>query len=191
MKFEKKLEFLHKDKKCEFRTIFCSDITNNYISGLKKGNKYIGNIPINVNKHSQMKYINNIIESKRDTICGLFVNSELIGTAGIQYSYSKNFLKDTNLKINNIATIGIFIFNKNFRGKGYGKAMLWASIFLTNMCQNTIWFGVCTEKENPITYKLNIDIGFKLFYENERLYKFYLDYTQLIKPDFINRINVN
>ena len=52
------------------------------------------NIPIDVSFTSQKKYINDILLSKRDTICGLFINKILVFKSCIT---NVNFLYPTQL----------------------------------------------------------------------------------------------
>ena len=73
---------------CEFKSLHETDVSQDYVSGLKYQKEYIMNIPSLVSFSSQKKYINDILYSKGDAICGLFINNELVGTAGIQSSTS-------------------------------------------------------------------------------------------------------
>jgi RimJ/RimL family protein N-acetyltransferase len=177
MKFKKKLDFLYDEQKCEFRSIFGSDLTDEYISELKKGNKYIENIPVNVNKQSQSGYINTIVESENNVICGLFVNSKLIGTAGIQ-----------NIGSNSISTIGLYIFDQNVRGQGFGKAIVWASCFLANLCENVEDFGAGMKKTNIPSFKSFTSCGFQISIRSDESYKVNLNIKDLLKPK--NIVNV-
>ena len=179
MKFGKKIEFFHKDKECELRTIFDFDVTDNYILGLQNENKYLDNIPINVNKDSQMKYINSIIESEKDTICGLFVDSELIGTAGIQ-----------GIDADSTSTIGIFIFDQSVRGQGFGKTIVWASCFLANLCNGVTCFGAGMKKTNIPSLRSFLSCGFQIVEETSDIYKVTLKIKNLLQPSFISKINI-
>ena len=98
------------DLTCEFRTLNESDVSQDYINGLKDQKKYIEKIPIHISVSSQKKYINDILYSKGDAICGLFINNELIGTAGVQQSIK--FLQYIEVPTEFVAAIGIFVFNK-------------------------------------------------------------------------------
>ena len=89
MDLGRSLLFRIKDASCEFRTINEIDVSQEYIDGLNEQNEYIENIPGEVSFYSQKKYIKDIINSKNDSICGLFFDGELVGTAGIQLSLSE------------------------------------------------------------------------------------------------------
>ena len=47
-----------------------------------------------------------------------------------------------------LATVGIFIFNKSYRGTGLGKALVWASTYLFHECTQIKWFGAGMQKNN-------------------------------------------
>ena len=81
MELDKSLFFKIKDMNCEFRTLHDSDVSKEYVDGLKQQTKYIMNIPKNVSISSQKKYVKDILYSTDDTICGLFINNKLIGSA--------------------------------------------------------------------------------------------------------------
>ena len=112
MELEKSILFKFNDYTCEFRNLNESHVSQDYIIGLKAQKKYIENIPIDSSFSSQKNYINDILYSKGDVICGLFLNNELVGTAGIQSSTT--FLKHIKIPAEYIATIGIFLFKNNF-----------------------------------------------------------------------------
>jgi len=84
MELEKYILFKMNDMNCEFRTLYGTDISQNYLNGLKDQKNFIQEIPTNVSISSQRKYINNILYSKGDIICGLFINDNLVGTTGVQ-----------------------------------------------------------------------------------------------------------
>ena len=110
MELDKSLFFKIKDMNCEFRTLHDSDVSKEYVDGLKQQTKYIMNIPKNVSISSQKKYVKDVLCSKDDTICGLFINNKLVGTAGVQSS--RSFLLSNKVTTEYVATIGIFLFNK-------------------------------------------------------------------------------
>ena len=47
-----------------------------------------------------------------------------------------------------VATVGIFVFNNRYRGMGLGKVLVWAATSLFHHCMKTEWFGAGMEKEN-------------------------------------------
>ena len=110
---------------CEFRTLHDSDVSKEYVDGLKQQTKYIMNIPKNVSISSQKKYVKDILYSTDDTICGLFINNKLVGTTGIQ-SFTL-YLQHIEVPAKFVATIGIFLFDKNYRGMKLGTTLVMGS----------------------------------------------------------------
>lgn len=168
---------------CEFRTLYETDVSHDYVNGLKKQKKYIKNIPIHVNVSSQKIYINDIIYSKGDTICGLFINNELVGTAGVQSSTS--FLQYIKVPAEYVATIGIYLFNKNYRRMGLGKTLVWAATYLYHNSIQAEWFGASMAIENIPSFKSFLSCGFRQIYEDGGSCKVLLNYSELTKPAFI------
>jgi predicted GNAT family N-acyltransferase len=128
MELDKSLFFKIKDMNCEFRTLHDSDISKEYVDGLKQQTNYLLHIPKNVSVSSQKKYLKDILYSKDDTICGLFINNKLVGTAGIQSSTL--YLQYIEEPAKFVATIGIIIFDKNYRGMKLGTTLVWAATYL-------------------------------------------------------------
>jgi len=191
MELDKYLSFKVGKLSCLFRTINSSDVTQSYVDGLVEETKYIENIPENINISNQKKYIDNTINSKYQTICGLFLDKVLVGTAGIQLSLSESFSRHADLKLNKIATIGIFIISKTYRGMGLGKTLVWASTYLFNKCTSREWFGAGMQKENVQSYKSFISCGYKAFESEIDLNDYVLiNITDLIKPEIINRVTL-
>ena len=185
MDLGRSLLFKIKDTNCEFRTINETDVSQEYIDGLKEENKYIENIPANVSFSMQKKYIKKIIDSKNNTICGLILDGALVGTAGIQLSDSDSSAQDSNNEFKKLSNIGIFIFSKNYRGKGLGKTLVWAATYLFHNVSKLEWFGAGMEKENIPSLKSFISCGFKQVDKGEESYKVLLNYSGLVKPKFI------
>lgn len=84
MKLEKRLNFTIGNSECVFRTLAPGDVSQTYIDALNKARAVIDNVPEDIDIEWQRNYIEETLKSPCDTICGLFVGSELIGTAGIQ-----------------------------------------------------------------------------------------------------------
>ena len=190
MELEKALTFDIVNSSCEYRTIYEFDVNQAYISGLKEQTQYIENIPDNVSISSQKKYIKEILASKSDTICGLFLNSELVATAGVQLSFSESFLQNIDTPVNKVATIGIFVFNKSYRGMGLGKALVWAATYLFHECIQTKWFGAGMEKENVPSLKSFLSCGFRKVYQNEKYQKVLFNISELKKPESISNYKI-
>jgi len=185
MELEKSILFKINDLNCEFRSINVSDISQDYIDGLKDQNKYIENIPAEVSFSSQKNYVEETLISEGDTICGLFLDSVLVGTAGVQLSLLKSFLKNINTPVDTLATVGIFVFNKSYRGMGLGKTLVWAAMYLFHNSTQTEWFGAGMAKENTPSLKSFMSCGFRQVYEDEENYKVLLNYSEITKPEFI------
>ena len=183
MELRKYILFKMNNMNCEFRILYSTDISQNYLNGLKDQKKYIQNIPTHVSIPSQRKYINNILYSKGDIICGLFINDNLVGTAGVQSS--KTFLLSNEVTAEYVATIGIFLFNKKYRGLGLGKTLVWAATYLYQNSIQVEWFGAGMAKENIPSLKSFLSCGFREIYEDEKNIRVLLYYSELKKPEFI------
>ena len=183
MELDKSLLFKIKDMSCESRTLHDSDVSKEYVNGLKQHTKYIMNIPNNVSISSQKKYVKDVLCSKDDTICGLFINNKLVGTAGIQSSTL--YLQYIEGPAKFVATIGIFLFDKNYRGMKLGTTLVWAATYLYHNCVQVEWFGAGMEKENIPSLKSFLSCGFRKIYEDKENCKVLLNYSELTKPEFI------
>jgi RimJ/RimL family protein N-acetyltransferase len=186
MELKNYLLFKIDDFNCEFRTLSEIDVSNNYINGLREQTEYIKNIPADLTISKQKKYIKKILLSEGDTICGLFFNRELVGTAGVQSSNS--LLKYIEVPAESAATVGIFLFKKSFRGRGLGKTLVWAATSLFNHSTKVEWFGANMKKRNIPSLKSFLSCGYNNIYENKNEYKVLINYSELIKPDNIKNI---
>ena len=183
MELDKSLFFKIKDMNCEFRTLHDSDVSKEYVDGLKQQTKYIMNIPKNVSISSQKKYVKDILYSTDDTICGLFINNKLIGTAGIQSSTS--YSQYIEIPAEYVASIGIFLFNKGYRGMGLGKTLVWSATYLCHNAIQADWFGAGMAIENIPSLQSFLSCGFRQIYEDEENCIVLLNYPELTKPRFI------
>jgi len=190
MELEKLLTFEIKDKKLLFRTIVESDVTEDYVTGLREQAEYIENIPNNINISNQKEYVNNTNFSEYNTICGLFLDEVLVGTAGVQLSLSDSFLKNIDIQVAMLATVGIFIFNKSYRGMGLGKILVWASTYLFHECTRIEWFGAGMAKENIPSLKSFLSCGFQKVYEDYEVCKTLLNQSNLVTPSFIHGVKL-
>jgi hypothetical protein len=185
MELDRTLLFKIRDMNCAFRTIYEKEVSQEYIAGLMEQTKYIENIPADVSISKQKKYIKDTLNNKIDTISGLFINGELVGTAGVQQSLSESFLRNTDVNVDNLATVGIFIFNKKFRGLGIGKATVWAATSLFYKCTKIEWFGAGMEKENIPSYKSFLSCGYHDVLNKGKYYKVMINISDLKKPEFV------
>jgi len=190
MELVKSISFTFNNKNCEFRTIQETDVNQHYADGLKQQMKYIENIPSNVSVQTQKKYIKDILSSKNNTISGLFINGKMVGTAGVQQSLSKSFLRNIDINVERLATVGIFIINKEFRGMGIGKIMVWAVTYLFYICTKVEWFGAGMEIENTPSYKSFLSCGYKNVAKNSKYFKVLINIKELKKPKTISDVSI-
>ena len=140
----------------------------------KKAKKYLSHKPEDISQKKQQDYVNKIVKSKNDIICGLFINSSLIGTAGIQ-----------NLLSDKLPTIGIFIFHKNKRGRGLGKTIVWSGSYLINKSLGITHIYANMDKSNVPSLKSFLSCGYKIIKENKSKYWVNVDINNLLTPTFI------
>ena len=183
MELEKSILFKVSDMNCEFRAIHETDVSQDYVNGLKEQKEYISNIPIHVSISSQKKYINDILYSKGDAICGLFINNELVGSTGVQSSTS--FLQYIEVPVEFVTTIGIFLFNKKYRGIGLGKVLVWSATYLCHNYTRAEWFGAGMAIKNIHSLKSFLSCGFRQIYKDKENCMVILNYPELTKPEII------
>ena len=183
MELGKAILFKIKNMNCEFRTLRETDVNHDYVNGLKDQKIYIENISIHVSVSSQKKYINDILSSKGNTIGGLFINNELVGTAGVQSSTS--YSQYIEIPAEYVASIGIFLFNKGYRGMGLGKTLVWSATYLCHNAIQADWFGAGMAIENIPSLQSFLSCGFRQIYEDEENCIVLLNYPELTKPRFI------
>jgi hypothetical protein len=190
MELEKSIFFTFNNMDCEFRTIHEMDVNQHYVDGLKQQKEYIENISSNVSVQTQKKYIKDILSSKNNTISGLFINGKMVGTAGVQQSLSKSFLRNIDANVEKLTTIGIFIFYKKFRGIGIGKIIVWAATYLFYKCTKVEWFGAGMEIENTPSYKSFLSCGYKNVAKDSKYFKVLINIKDLKKPITINNVSI-
>ena len=173
---------------CEFRTLHDSDVSKEYVDGLKQQTKYIMNIPKNVSISNQKKYVKDVLCSKDDTICGLFINNKLVGTAGIQLSTL--YLQYIEVPVKFVATIGIYLFDKNYRGMKLGTTLVWAATYLYHNCVQVEWFGAGMAIESIPSLKSFLSCGFRPVYEYKGNCKVLVNISELIKPKLIKDVAI-
>ena len=188
MELNKSISFKIYDLICEFKTLHNVDVKKEYVDGLREQTEYIENIPADVSISKQQKYIQEILLSEGDTICGLFINNKLVGTAGIQSSTL--FLQYIEVPAKFVAMIGIFLFDKNYRGMKLGTTLVWAATYLYHNCVQVEWFGAGMEKENIPSLKSFLSCGYRKIYEDKENCKVLLNYSELTKPRFIKDITI-
>ena len=182
MIFSKKLRFISAGKECLFKTISENDVTYSYVNGLKRQNKYLLNTHNTITIEWQKKYVNELLVSEVKTICGLFVDGKLIGTATVK--------KIKKSKTITIGIIGIFIFDISSRGKGFGKLLVWCSCYLAHHSTALNIFGAGMEKNNIASLHSFLACDFIIIDENDKYYNVEVNIDKLLKPKKINNIEV-
>jgi RimJ/RimL family protein N-acetyltransferase len=177
MEFTKKLGFVIEEKPGLFRSLRAEDVTEAYVQALRKQRSYLCNNPEDITIHWQQDYIEKIRSSPHNAICGLFLGSELIGTAGMQ-----------NIKRGETTTFGIFIIDTESRGKGYGKTLVWSSCYLLSKVYLIESFGAGMEKANIPSLKSFFACGFKIVEEDAKFFKVGLNAQELHTPPFIKDV---
>ena len=130
MELDKCLALSLRAEKCLFRVVFPREVTESYIIGLREQRRYLINTNKKLSLLEQSTYVARILESPNDLLMGLFVKGELVGTSGIQTfgePCQEGISSDASY-----ATMGVFVFDPSDRGKGHGKTMIWAGVYLLN-----------------------------------------------------------
>lgn len=188
MKIPGHLQFSVNGEKHIFRTLEPQDIDMAYVLALRQQIAFIENRTNDITIECQRKYVNNILESEIDTICGLFSGSQLIGTSGIQnLSRDKGKNRKIRMAVGSTpnCTLGVFVLNDLMRGRGYGKALVWSSCYLS-YCQLGInLFEASVRKQNIESLKAFIACGFKISEESEVGANLELKVNELVQPKHV------
>lgn len=179
MKTKKKIVLRTLDKnyiiiKCFSRNEFRKSFLNKYVNFLKK-NKYISYKPKNYLE--QIIYLKNINKSKDKIIFLLEFNKKFVGTIGVQ-KVKKNIM------------LGILIFERKVKNKGYSKYFLYGCLkFVKHLYGNNNYFaGV--KKNNFKSIYLFKSLGFKIRVKSQKGYLFYLNYKKIKIPKFIDVFSI-
>jgi len=194
MKLEKELKFtIHHNSQCLFRILSPEDVSQSYINALKSSRGPIKNVPEDIDIKWQQGYIKKILQSPCDTICGLFIGSELIGTSGIQnLSAGGSDNRAIELAQGHTCgcTLGILVLDEALRGRGYGKTLVWAACYLANNCCGVGTFAASMGKTNLPSLKSFLACGFQVREESPGGVNVELKIGELVKPEFVERIIV-
>ena len=164
---------------CEFAPIGEDDVTQNYVKGLQNQKTYIENTQADINLEKQKEYVKKIRLSKDDGMFGLFVDGDMVGSSGVQ-----------NIKGPGYTTIGIFVFDKNDRGKGYGKILVWASSYLLSQTLGCSQFSAGMKKKNMASFKSFKACGYTILKETEDAYILKITASDLMAPDGIDGVKL-
>ena len=125
--------------------------------------------------------------SKNNSIFGLYKNSKLIGTSSIQNNSS--YLKKAKLHDKNCSTFGILIFDNDSLGQGLGKVLVWCVSKMIFESKLSKLIAADMKKNNYKSLKSFLACGFNIIYEDDILYKIFLDIKHLKDINHIEKIN--
>jgi len=194
LELNKSLRFQIGSHKCLYRTLAPTDVSESYIRALKEEQQVIEHSPSNVNIEWQQGYVRETLRSSSETICGLFVGSELIGTSGIQnLSPGKDANRWIELACGGTydCTLGILVFSQISRGRGYGKTLVWASCFLSNSSYGIETFKASMKKHNVASLKSFLACGFQVNGESENGFNVELSFGELKMPGDVNNVSLD
>lgn len=178
MELKKSLHFAVYRDNFMFRSLHEDDVSENYVAALNSEQTYLLNNPADLDVKWQREYVRRIRLSRFNAVCGLFAKSCLVGTAGIQ-SISWGG-EDT--------TFGIFVLDKESRGKGYGKMLVWATCCLLNELFEISRFGAGAETSNAPSVRSFISCGFVVVASKQDKSRMEMNFMNLKKPEFISSI---
>ena len=191
MKIPGRLQFSFNGERHIFRTLAPHDVDMPYVLALRNEISFIDNRTNDITIEYQQKYVNDILDSEVDTICGLFAGSKLIGTSGIQnlsYDNSKNRKMMMAVGSTSNCTLGVFVLTDLTRGKGYGKTLVWSSCYLSYCQFGITLFEASVLRKNVASLKTFLACGFKISEENEVGINLVLKVNaELLKPESVKR----
>ncbi len=175
MELKKRIKLCHNGQECEFRTLSIDDVTQSYVDCLLSQKRFIDhNIP-NVTIEKQREYVRGILLSDKNTICGLFIEDILIGTSGMQ-----------NIGKGCLTAVGMFVLEKEMRGRRYGKTLVWSACKLAKACCDVDDFSGSTKKINILSFKTLTSCGFKTVEEGGASLLLKLNIKDLRKPELVS-----
>ena len=174
------IQFSYSNLNLSIRDLNEAHVSQEYVDGLVKERTFIETISNGHDIQKQKDYVRKINESNDSIILGLFSNEKLIGTSGIQTNFKQNMIASFP-----VSTIGMIIFDNDFRGKGLGKVIVWSSIKLISKVTSSKKFGAGMRQDNLASYKSFISLGFEEVNQDDIYFYLYLDIKNLIKPQEI------
>ncbi len=174
MEIKNRIIFQKGSDSFEFGPIGEEDVTNHYVKALQNQKSYVQNIHADISLEKQKAYVKKIRASKNDAIFGLFVKGQLVGTSGVQ-----------NIKGPGFTSIGVLVFDKDERKKGYGKTLVWASAYLLSQTLGCSQFSAGMEKTNIASFKTFKACGYDILKEGK------YDILKEIKDCFIMKLNAS
>jgi RimJ/RimL family protein N-acetyltransferase len=159
MKLHYEVNLKKKSHKFKIKKITKNDISQKYIESINQSKFLRYNVKTSINKKLQIEYINKINESKNDIIAGIFNKDKIIGTCGAQKKSKKKYY------------IGIFIFDKRFKGLQLSKIMInFVSKYLKQN-YNVSFIYASVNKNNLISHNLFKSLKFKENFIEKKRYK--------------------
>jgi len=168
------IKFKFKGLEVSLRGLSPQDVTREYVDGLNKEHLFLETKPDAVTISSQIEYIRDIEKDAMRVICGLWCGEKLIATAGGQR---------LDIETGKAPVIGIFIFNENFRGQGWGKILVWAMCHFLIKNLKVISIQASMKKVNLSSKGLFLRVGFEVVSEDAYYYHLELKSKNLAKPD--------
>ena len=165
------IKFRYKQKIFSIKQLKLKDIKFEYIKALRN-EKFLVTIPKKITINKQKTIVKKINKDTSQKILGFFYKSKLIGTSGFQNLNKK--------KVN----IGIFLFNKQILGKGFGKVFIWFACFYIFHFFKKEYFiaGIMTKNLKSLgAFK---GAGFKLLNKKKESLNFFLKIKSK-KPKFV------
>ena len=172
----RKLKFKYKKKEFVIRNLKLSDVNLKYVIALKN-EKFLQTVPRNLTVKKQKKIIKKINKNNFEHIIGFFYRDKLLGTSGFQNLNKK--------KIN----IGVFLFEKKFLGKRYGKFFIWATSFFMYHFYNKKYFIAGIMKSNLRSIGAFKGAGFKLLNKKKDSFNYFLK-IESKKPNFSQKAKI-
>ncbi len=173
------LEFQFTGKAGLFRTLHSSDVTPEYVDALRSQHEYIDHTSPTIDIGWQRNYVAGISASAHDAICGLFMDGQLVGTAGLQ-----------NLNEGGSTTMGIFVIGARNRGQGHGKALVWAATILSRDGAGIRRIEAGMWKSNARSLRSFEACNYTVIGETADLYRVAVDTTAVAAPPGVSDYRV-
>ena len=143
-------------ERCYLRKLSVNDDLTNYLYWMQtpSNNPFILSAALSYDLNQLKNFINTCNNQSDVNLFGIFTNKDGVHIGNIKFD-------EINL-LNKSATFGILIGDKNFRGKGFAKEAIIASVLWLkdNYNVETIKLGV--DHENISALNLYLKLGFKI-----------------------------
>jgi RimJ/RimL family protein N-acetyltransferase len=185
MKIKKNLNFRLGKKLCTVRSIRPNDVSHAYLKAIKN-DEYIKGRDPSISLSDQKEYVDNVTQSSVRFLNGLFVDGILVGSSGMQISSGQAALESIE------STVGIIIFEEENRGKGYGKVLVWAGIYLMSLVEGIHVYRASILSANERSMRTFISCGFQVepSMTEEALSIAELNISDLKRPEIISQVTL-